>query len=613
MPKDIFGLSGFVVDGQFHIGEVVGEGGFSVVYRGTHLGLKEPIAIKCLKIQSKHKNPKLIESFTQRFFDESRIMYRLSQGNLNIVRSMSVGSTLSPITSETVPYMILEWLEGRSLATDNRSRRVKTNPGDPSARPPVPRRSLTQVLDMFEPAALAIAYAHKQGIVHRDVKPGNLFLTQTPGGETMKVLDFGMAKILEPQQMGGMQGAQTIGQFMVVSPQYAAPEQIDAGIGTVGPWTDVYSFALVMLEALIDRRIRTSDNLADLMVEALTEERAPKPARLGLTLPPPVERVFEQALALRPDARPKEMGAFWSALRTAHELTKAHEVATGFEDEPTRADQGVPTFAVADAPPKRSPLGGTLAIEPPRPAAGAPAAAPNRGFAQTMPLQRPSVELPAGGGPPPPRPAAGAPPIAAGPKGPSPMASTAPIGAQVPAIDFTVSQRAPLVPPIAPAAGPPPAQPTPPPPAQHAPPVHVPPPAPMPQQPPQQQASQQLFQQPPPQQPGFAPMPGYRGGMPGPQHFPPPDVPNAQKGSVDALAALHAPAPAPSQRRLPEAAPAPMAAPAAMAAPIPGPPSSNDAPVVPKRSAWVGVVIAFMVVALLASAAILVYALVLRK
>jgi serine/threonine protein kinase len=571
MPKDIFGLSGFVVDGQFHIGEVVGEGGFSVVYKGTHLGLKEPIAIKCLKVQAKHKNPKLIESFTQRFFDESRIMYRLSQGNLNIARSMSVGSTLSPITNETVPYMVLEWLEGRSLAVDYRQRRGKG----------LPRRTLGQVLTMFEPAALAIAYAHSQGIVHRDVKPGNLFLTQTAAGETMKVLDFGMAKILEPQQMGGMQGAQTIGQIMVVSPQYAAPEQIDTSVGTVGPASDVYSLALVMLEAMIDRRIRTSESLADLMIEALTEERAPTPARLGLSFPPPVERVFEQALAVRPSARPKEMGAFWSALRTAYELTKAHEIATGFEDEPTRADQG-PKFA------------STLAIDPPRPAAGAPPPAPagaapaapapvavNRPMAQTMPLQRPSIEVPA------------APP---GPRGPSPMASTAPIGAQVPPIDFTLSQRAPAVPPTPAPMHTPPMTPlqapyTQAPHALAAPPMQAPAPTPM--------------QAPPMPQPSFSPMPGYRGGVPGPQHFPPPEVPSTHRGSVDALAALHAPAPAPVQPQARPPEPMPIAA---VAPPEPSTPAG-----VPKRSPMVAVVIAFMVFALLASAAILVYALALRK
>ncbi|CAN5377738.1 hypothetical protein BH09MYX1_BH09MYX1_04060 [soil metagenome] len=595
MPKDIFGLGGFVVDGQFHIGDVVGEGGFSVVYRGTHLGLKEPIAIKCMKIQSKHKNPKLIESFTQRFFDESRIMYRLSQCNLNIVRSMSVGSTLSPVTNETVPYMILEWLDGRSLATDNRQRRAKK----------FPRRSLIEIIDMFEPAALAIASAHSQGIVHRDVKPGNLFLTYTPAGETMKVLDFGMAKILEPTQMGGMQGAQTIGTFMVVSPQYAAPEQVDPSLGQPGPWTDVYAFALVMLEALLDKRIRTADNLADLMVEARAEDRAPTPQRLGLTFPPAIDRVFSQALSIKPDNRPKDMGAFWSALRSAYEHSKALEAAPAFEDELTRADKGPPAFAA------------TVAYDPPRPAAGVPAIPPaqgvavNRPMAQTMPLQRPSLEDLR----------AFIAPVITEDRRPSPMANTAPMGAQMPPLDFLPPQRVgppPVVPP-APAATPamqPQYAPPPPPPQQQQqqqqqqyPQQQQPPPqqqqaAQYPQQPQQQPPQYQQPQQQPPQR-SYSPNPGQRAGM---LHFAPAEAPLAPRESLDPSNALHAPAalhaapnaPHGPQYDAPPQNPAPMQAPAPTAAPP------------AKRSPRVGMVIAFMILAFLASAAIIGYALVLR-
>ena len=90
-PADPFGLIGQVLDGQFRVDKFVGEGGFSIVYRGHHAGLNEPIAIKCLKLPPTLGSA-LVESFIRRFRDESRIHYRLSQGNLAIARSIASGS-----------------------------------------------------------------------------------------------------------------------------------------------------------------------------------------------------------------------------------------------------------------------------------------------------------------------------------------------------------------------------------------------------------------------------------------------------------------------------------------------------------------------------------------
>ena len=112
---DPFGLVGQVLDGQFRVDQLVGEGGFSAVYRGHHQGLNEPIAIKCLKLPAA-LGTSLVDTFVQRFRDESRILYRLSQGNLHVVRSIAAGTTQAPATGALVPYMVLEWLEGRSLA-----------------------------------------------------------------------------------------------------------------------------------------------------------------------------------------------------------------------------------------------------------------------------------------------------------------------------------------------------------------------------------------------------------------------------------------------------------------------------------------------------------------
>src|SRR5579871_3441235 len=97
MGGDPFGLCGQVIEAQYRIDRVVGEGGFSVVYLGHHYGLNEPVAVKCLKL-SPNLEGDLVQSFVQRFRDESRIAYRLSQGNLDICRCITAGTTVSPLT-----------------------------------------------------------------------------------------------------------------------------------------------------------------------------------------------------------------------------------------------------------------------------------------------------------------------------------------------------------------------------------------------------------------------------------------------------------------------------------------------------------------------------------
>jgi len=356
MPGDPFGLIGHAIDGQFHVLDVAGEGGFSVVYRGQHLTLREPIAIKCLKFQSKNKNPQVIAQFTQRFFDESRIMYRLSQGNLNIVRAITTGVTMAPKTGETVPYMVLEWLEGKSMSAELKERRQKKLP------PP----KLAQVIAEFEPAAMALAYAHSQGVVHRDVKPGNLFLQTTREGARMKVLDFGMAKVLTPEAMGGLESAETLGGVMVMSPQYVTPEQLEKAHGAIGAWTDVYSFALIVVEALTNKRAREAESMTDLMIQ-ITRDPPPTPMRRGAIVSSAVEMVFERALKRDAKSRYADAGAFWADLKRA---------ATQVEDDPVDMATNVDMKVPADI------LKGTLAMP------SNPAAPSKPDFSKTMPLQQ---------------------------------------------------------------------------------------------------------------------------------------------------------------------------------------------------------------------------------
>lgn len=305
MSGDALGLVGHVVD-QLRFDELVDEGGFGYVYRGVHLGMDEPVAIKCLKVKA--GDPRLAESFVKRFRDETKIAYRLSQGNLDIVRSISSGTLETP-TGLLVPYMVLEWLEGWPLTTELAYRRDDGRGGF----------SLTEMVELLDSAALAIGFAHTQGVVHRDIKPGNLFLSRSRTGTRLKVLDFGLAKIVDPDGiMPAPAGAETGSHVFIASPSYGAPEQFSKKLGAVGPWSDVYSLALVALEMLTCAKVRPAKNLVEGMMRALDRRFAePTPRKLGLTVGDAVEAAFARATALDSRERFQDGNEAWSAIRQA--------------------------------------------------------------------------------------------------------------------------------------------------------------------------------------------------------------------------------------------------------------------------------------------------------
>jgi serine/threonine-protein kinase len=316
--SDPFGLVGQVLDGQFRVDQLVGEGGFSAVYRGHHQGLNEPIAIKCLKLPSA-LGTTLVDSFVQRFRDESRILYRLSQGNLHIVRSIAAGTTQAPATGALVPYMVLEWLDGRSVQTDFTIRQATGEKG----------RAIEEVVKLFDTAADGLAYAHAQGVVHRDLNPGNLFLAKTQHGVKMKVLDFGVAKLMHDGALNLGPRAQTVGHLKIFAPAYGAPEQFDDRIGAVGAPSDVYTFALIILEALRDKTVVEGTHLGEFAQRTCDPARRPTPRALGLDVADEVEQAFVRALALDPAQRWHNAGDFWQSLGIALKLAseRKHESA----------------------------------------------------------------------------------------------------------------------------------------------------------------------------------------------------------------------------------------------------------------------------------------------
>jgi eukaryotic-like serine/threonine-protein kinase len=415
-PPDALGLVGSTVD-QVRFDACVDAGGFGLIYRGYHQGLGETVAIKCLRIASIQKtNEEMREALAGRFRDETKLLYRLSQGNLDIVRCMSSGTLIAPTTKEYTPYMILEWLEGSTLSVDLKERRAQ------KLKP----RSLDAAVTLLDSAVGALAYAHANDVVHRDVKPGNLFLTKTREGVRMKVLDFGLAKILDDDAIGVRPSVETGVGVHFCSPSYGAPEQYSAQVGKIGPWTDVYSLTLVLLEVLTGDKVRPAGTLAEGLIRAMDKKTgSPTASSLGLHLPQAVEDLLLRGVAQNPLERPRDAGVFWSALKEAIASAPKSNLAAATVMDDGMGDAMLQVRAAAarqsTQPP---PFAGTMLMQ------NAPGGAPHLGRSPGSTPQQPvAAPVPSG------RP---------GSVPPGPMKMTVPIGSMSPlAASMALQHRSP--------------------------------------------------------------------------------------------------------------------------------------------------------------------------
>ncbi len=315
VANDPFGWVGATLDGKVAVERLVGEGGFGVVYRGTHLGFREPVAVKCLRLPAALEEAQQ-RSFLAAFTEEARLLHRLSKASAGIVQALDVGAARSPLGVWT-PYIVMEWLEGETLEAHLAARH---------GQPPL---GVDAALELLAPAAEALAVAHAQGVAHRDVKPANLFLARIGTGATLKVLDFGIAKVLEQNVSITQAYARTGSETRAFSPQYAAPEQFDPRFGATGPWTDVYAFALVLLEAASGRMVNVASTPLQLYVAATDDRRRPSFASVGVVASPAIEAVVARALAVDPTQRHPTLDLLWHALQEARTITQARTLLVG--------------------------------------------------------------------------------------------------------------------------------------------------------------------------------------------------------------------------------------------------------------------------------------------
>src|SRR5262245_60101903 len=159
--RDPFELIGTTIEGKYRVASVVGDGGFGVVYRGVHTGFGELIAIKCLKIPS-NLDEKHREELLEQLREEGRLLHKLSRATSGIVQALDVGA-MTTQAGVWVPFLVLEWLEGETIA-ELQKRREQEDLGG---------MALEEAVELLTPAARALAVAHQHKIAHRDVKPAN--------------------------------------------------------------------------------------------------------------------------------------------------------------------------------------------------------------------------------------------------------------------------------------------------------------------------------------------------------------------------------------------------------------------------------------------------------
>ncbi len=290
-------LPGSVLDGKYRLDEELGAGGFGVVFRGRHLTLDVPIAVKVFRPVA--GNDSSLE--LQRFLREGATAARLQHPNA--VRVLDSG-----VSSGGVAFLAMELLRGRSLARELIA---------------IGALSLRRAATVGGIVADVLASAHRQGIVHRDIKPDNVFLHHDAGQEVVKVVDFGIAKFFAgPQSVGGDQLTRT-GEYLG-TPRFVAPERVRGGADDGR--SDVFSLGAVLYELVCGASPWTKEQERELAAGLARDIRPQPMQRFRRDAPPELEALVRRALAWDAAERP-------TAEELAQELTA---MAPSLDDTPAR-------------------------------------------------------------------------------------------------------------------------------------------------------------------------------------------------------------------------------------------------------------------------------------
>lgn len=329
-------LAGRTLTDRYLIREVIGRGGMGAVYRAHDQRLGREVAVKVVTVAA--PDPESHARLRSRFQREARAAARLHHPNIVSVYDFGTDPDLG------LDFLVMELLRGEDVA----SRLSRKGP------PPIGAS-----IQILQQAARGLAVGHRAGLIHRDVKPGNLFLEPGDGdGEfRVKVLDFGIAEIATA-------GDATLTHLTVIgrspfSPAFASPEQL-RGEARLSPATDVFSLGAVGYFLVTGHRAFTEVDPREMVIE-VSRALAALPTRAG-SAPPALLDVIRRSLAPHPDDRFVDAGAFAAALddlrgtgdrsdpRPRQETVRTRaEPAPRGQPQPT-GDEGTRLLEVADRP-----------------------------------------------------------------------------------------------------------------------------------------------------------------------------------------------------------------------------------------------------------------------
>ncbi|MEU7903759.1 Stk1 family PASTA domain-containing Ser/Thr kinase [Actinoplanes sp. NPDC049118] len=255
-----------LLGGRYQVGELLGYGGMAEVHKGRDLRLGRDVAIKMLRTDLARD-----ATFQERFRREAQNSAALNHPA--IVAVYDTGEEVSS-TGEKLPFIVMEFVNGRTLkevlAAEQRIQ---------------PRRALEMTADI----CAALEFSHRHGIIHRDIKPGNVMITQN--GQ-VKVMDFGIARALASGATTMTQTSAVIGTAQYLSPEQARGESVDAR-------SDVYAAGCVLFELMVGHPPFVGDSPVSVAYQHVREE--PKaPSDINREVPPDVDAIVLKALAKNP-------------------------------------------------------------------------------------------------------------------------------------------------------------------------------------------------------------------------------------------------------------------------------------------------------------------------